>query len=93
VHPADLGAHVLRELMNRTGVDPSAVDDVTMGCVNQTGPQAGCIARTAPVVLTWARETGAALAKTRAGQRDHHRTHLTRSVIDPATPADASSEP
>jgi len=47
VHPADLGAHVLRELMNRTGVDPSAVDDVIMGCVNQTGPQAGCIARTA----------------------------------------------
>jgi acetyl-CoA C-acetyltransferase len=47
VHPADLGAHVLRELMNRTGVDPSAVDDVIMGCVNATGPQSGCIARTA----------------------------------------------
>jgi acetyl-CoA C-acetyltransferase len=47
VHPADLGAHVLRELMNRTGVDPSAIDDVIMGCVNQTGPQSGCIARTA----------------------------------------------
>ncbi|MDT7600275.1 MAG: acetyl-CoA C-acetyltransferase, partial [Pseudonocardiales bacterium] len=46
VHPADLGAHVLRELMQRTGVDPSAVDDVVMGCVNTMGPQAGCIART-----------------------------------------------
>jgi len=46
VHPADLGAHVLRELVNRTGVDPSAVDDVVMGCVNAMGPQAGCIART-----------------------------------------------
>jgi acetyl-CoA C-acetyltransferase len=47
VHSADLGAHVLRELINRTGVDPSAVDDVVMGCVNAMGPQAGCIARTA----------------------------------------------
>jgi acetyl-CoA C-acetyltransferase len=47
VHPADLGAHVLRELVNRTGVDPSAVEDVIMGCVVQLGPQAGDIARTA----------------------------------------------
>jgi acetyl-CoA C-acetyltransferase len=47
VHPADLGAHVLRELMNRTGVDPAAVEDVIMGCVGQLGPQAGDIARTA----------------------------------------------
>jgi acetyl-CoA C-acetyltransferase len=47
VHPADLGAHVLRELMQRTGVDPAAVEDVIMGCVNTMGPQAGCIARTA----------------------------------------------
>ena len=47
VHPADLGAHVLRELMQRTGVDPAAVEDVIMGCVNAMGPQAGCIARTA----------------------------------------------
>jgi acetyl-CoA C-acetyltransferase len=47
VHPADLGAHVLRELMQRTGVDPAAVEDVIMGCVNAMGPQSGCIARTA----------------------------------------------
>ncbi|MHA6616366.1 acetyl-CoA C-acetyltransferase [Pseudonocardia sp. DLS-67] len=46
-HPADLGAHVLRELVTRTGVDPSAVEDVIMGCVVQLGPQAGDIARTA----------------------------------------------
>jgi acetyl-CoA C-acetyltransferase len=47
VHPADLGAHVLRELVARTGVDPAAVEDVIMGCVVQLGPQAGDIARTA----------------------------------------------
>jgi acetyl-CoA C-acetyltransferase len=46
VHPADLGAHVLSALMDRTGVDPSAVEDVVFGCVDTIGPQAGDIART-----------------------------------------------
>lgn len=47
VHSADLGAAVLRALVDRAGVDPAAVDDVVMGCVDQIGPQAGDIARTA----------------------------------------------
>jgi acetyl-CoA C-acetyltransferase len=47
VHPADLGAHVLRALMDRSGVDPAGVDDVIFGCVDTIGPQAGDIARTA----------------------------------------------
>ncbi len=46
VHPADLGAHTLSALMDRSGVDPSAVEDVVMGCVDTIGPQAGDIART-----------------------------------------------
>jgi len=47
VHPVDLGAHALRALVDRTGVDPSAVDDVIMGCVSQIGPQSLDIARNA----------------------------------------------
>lgn len=47
VHPADLGAHVLNALVDRSGIDPSAVDDVVFGCVDTIGPQAGDIARTA----------------------------------------------
>ena len=46
VHPADLGAHVLKELMARSGVDPAAVEDVVFGCLDAVGPQAGDIART-----------------------------------------------
>src|SRR3954470_10776710 len=46
-HPADLGAHVLAELVDRTGIDPGAVEDVVFGCLDQIGPQAGDIARTA----------------------------------------------
>jgi acetyl-CoA C-acetyltransferase len=47
IHPADLGAHVLKTLVDRTDIDPSAVDDVVFGCVDTIGPQAGDIARTA----------------------------------------------
>jgi acetyl-CoA C-acetyltransferase len=46
VHPADLGAHAISALVERTGVDPAAVDDVVFGCVDTIGPQAGDIART-----------------------------------------------
>ena len=46
-HPADLGGHVIRALLDRTGIDPLAVDDVVFGCVDTIGPQAGDIARTA----------------------------------------------
>ena len=47
VHPADLGAHTIKALLQRTGVDPMAIDDVMFGCVDALGPQAGDIARTA----------------------------------------------
>jgi acetyl-CoA C-acetyltransferase len=47
VHPADLGAHALAGLVERSGIDPAAVDDVVLGCVDTIGPQAGDVARTA----------------------------------------------
>ena len=46
-HPADLGAHVIKELLARAHADPAAVNDVIFGCVDAVGPQAGDIARTA----------------------------------------------
>jgi acetyl-CoA C-acetyltransferase len=45
-HSADLGAHVIKALMDRTGVDPAAVEDVIFGCCDTIGPQAGDVART-----------------------------------------------
>ncbi len=47
VHPADLGAHVMKTLVERNDLDPMAVEDVYFGCVDAIGPQAGDIARTA----------------------------------------------
>ena len=46
VHPADLGAHSLTALVERTGIDPAAVEDVVFGNVDSIGGQAGDIART-----------------------------------------------
>ena len=46
-HPADLGGHVIRAVLDRADADPAAVDDVVFGCVDTIGPQAGDIARTA----------------------------------------------
>jgi acetyl-CoA C-acetyltransferase len=46
VHPADLGAHSIKHLIERSGVDPEAVDDVVFGNVNSIWEQSGCIART-----------------------------------------------
>jgi len=47
LHPADLAAHPLRELIRRTGIDAGSVDDVVWGCCDTIGPQAGDIGRTA----------------------------------------------
>lgn len=47
VHPLDLAAHPLRALVERSGIDPAAVDEVIMGCLDQIGPQGMDVARSA----------------------------------------------
>ncbi|TFD32811.1 thiolase family protein [Cryobacterium sp. TMT1-62] len=47
VHPADLLAGVLSELVTRNGLDPALVDDVIGGCVSQVGEQGYNVTRTA----------------------------------------------
>ncbi|WP_228243011.1 acetyl-CoA C-acetyltransferase [Porphyrobacter sp. GA68] len=47
VHPVDLLARSLDELMTRTGVDPQAIEDVITGCVSQAGEQAMQVGRNA----------------------------------------------
>ncbi len=50
VHSADLAAHSIAALFERTGADPGAVDDVILGCCDTIGSQAGDVARTAWLV-------------------------------------------
>ncbi|MBX9665046.1 acetyl-CoA C-acetyltransferase, partial [Novosphingobium sp.] len=47
VHPVDLSAATLDALIERTGIDGAAVEDVIMGCVSQGGQQAGQVGRNA----------------------------------------------
>jgi acetyl-CoA C-acetyltransferase len=46
-HPADLSALVLNALVDRSGVDPAAIEDVIMGCVSQAGEQSNSVGRNA----------------------------------------------
>ena len=53
VHPVDLSAHVLQALAERSGTDPTVVDDVIWGCVSQFGEQTFDIARNAVLAAGW----------------------------------------
>jgi 3-oxoadipyl-CoA thiolase len=47
VRPDDLAAHVIRALVQRTGVDAARIDDVIFGCANQAGEDNRNVARMA----------------------------------------------
>ena len=44
-HPADLGGEVVNALLERSGIDPAAVEDVIVGCVSQVGEQSFHVGR------------------------------------------------
>ena len=50
VRPDDLAAHVLKELVTRAKIDPTEVEDVILGCVDQLGEQGFNIARNAALI-------------------------------------------
>lgn len=52
-HAVDLVAELLGVLIERTGLDPAAVDDVIMGCVMQVGEQAVNVSRNSVLAAGW----------------------------------------
>jgi acetyl-CoA acyltransferase len=56
VHPVDLSALVLRELVRRAGLDPVEVEDVLWGCVTQAGDQSANIGRYSVLAAGWPEE-------------------------------------
>jgi len=46
-HPVELAAEVLNATLDRTGIDPAAIEDVIMGCVSQVGEQSFHVGRNA----------------------------------------------
>ena len=47
VHPGELLGHVLTEVLRRSGVDPTLVEQVVGGCVSQAGEQSNDMVRRA----------------------------------------------
>jgi acetyl-CoA acyltransferase len=58
VRPDDLGAAALRSLLERTGADASAIEDVYFGCANQAGEDNRNVARMALLLAGYPLEVG-----------------------------------
>jgi 3-oxoadipyl-CoA thiolase len=50
VRPDDLAAHVIRAVVDRSGIDPSLIDDVYLGAANQSGEDNRNVARMASLL-------------------------------------------
>ncbi len=58
MRPDDLASLVLRAIVDRTGVDPAAVEDVILGCANQAGEDNRDVARMAVLLAGYPVEVG-----------------------------------
>jgi acetyl-CoA C-acetyltransferase len=80
VHPADLLAGVLTELVDRSGVDPAAVGQLVTGCVSQVGEQSFNIGRTAWLSAGLPLTTAATTVDTQCGS-SQQATNVATSLV------------
>jgi acetyl-CoA C-acetyltransferase len=80
VHPVELLAKVQRAIIERTGVDPTAVDQVVGGCVSQVGEQSFNITRTAWLSAGLPLETAATTVDTQCGS-SQQATNLATALV------------
>ena len=80
VHPADLLATVLAELIARTGIDPAEVGQVVGGCVSQVGEQSFDIARTAWLTAGLPMSVAATTVDTQCGS-SQQATNLATALV------------
>jgi acetyl-CoA acyltransferase len=81
IHPVDLSALVLRELVARTGIDPAEVDDVQWGCVNQLGDQSSNIGRFAVLSAGWPESVPAVTINRACGSSQQALDHAAHAVM------------
>jgi acetyl-CoA acyltransferase len=81
VQPADLSAHVLRALAERTGIDPALVDDVIWGCVGQVGEQTFDIGRSAVLAAGWPESVPGVTVDRQCGSSQQAVSFAAASVI------------
>jgi acetyl-CoA acyltransferase len=83
-HPVVLGSMVLKELIQRAGIDPGLVEDVVFGCVTQTGEQSVNIGRGAWLTAGFPVETPATTVDRQCGssqQAIHFAANLIQSGV------------
>ncbi|CAN5686145.1 steroid 3-ketoacyl-CoA thiolase [soil metagenome] len=80
LHPAEALAHVQRTVVERSGIDPAAVDQVIAGCVSQIGEQAFNIGRTAWLSAGLPLEVAATTVDTQCGS-SQQATGLATALI------------
>jgi acetyl-CoA acyltransferase len=81
VRPDDLGAVVLRELTERTGVPPSEVEDVVFGCANQAGEDNRDVARMSLLLADYPVEVGGSTINRLCGSGLDAVAQAARSVM------------
>jgi acetyl-CoA acyltransferase len=81
VQPADLSAHVLKALAERSGIDPAIVEDVIWGCVGQVGEQAADIARNAVLGAGWPETVPGVTVDRQCGSSQQAASFAAASVI------------
>ncbi|HKH25244.1 MAG TPA: steroid 3-ketoacyl-CoA thiolase [Acidimicrobiales bacterium] len=80
VHPADLLATALREVVGRSGIDAKEVDQVVAGCVSQVGAQSFNIGRTAWLTAGLPLSTAATTVDTQCGS-SQQATNVASSLV------------
>src|SRR5680860_1837581 len=81
VHPTDLPAGVLGELVRRSGLDPALVDDVIGGCVSQAGEQGFNITRNALLAAGFPDSVPAVTIDRQCGSSQQAATFAAQGVI------------
>jgi acetyl-CoA acyltransferase len=81
VQPADLSAHVLKALAERSGIDPAIVEDVIWGCVGQVGEQTADIARNAVLGAGWPETVPGVTVDRQCGSSQQAASFAAASVI------------
>src|ERR671914_363257 len=81
VRPDDLGAVALEALVERTGVPPSEVEDVYMGCANQAGEDNRDVARMSILLAGFPETVGGATVNRLCGSGLEAVAQAARAVM------------
>ncbi len=84
IHPNNLGALVLNEVVRRAGIESSLVEDVVFGCVDQVGEQGANVARNVLLTADFPYETPATTVDRQCGS-SQQAIHFAANLIQAGT--------